>query len=79
MGTQNGAVEGFLVPLGNPKAVLRSFSWVDSGTNRFLVRIGIALDPSVVSIKHLVAPGAPKTGKVHSRQKLMAKNGTKGT
>ena len=79
MGTQEGAVEGLLMRSGDPKSVFRSFSLVADGTNGFLVRISIALDPLGVSIKHLVAPGAPKTGRVHSRPKLMATDGTKGT
>ena len=79
MGTQDGAGEGLFVPSGDPKLVFRSFSWVADGPNGFLVRNGIALDPLGVSITHLVAPGAPKTGRVHSRQKLTATNNTKGT
>ena len=71
--------EGLLVPLGDPKSVLWSFSRVADGTNGFLVRISIALDPLVVSIRHLVAPGARKIGRVHSRQKLKATDGTKET
>ena len=78
-GTQKGAGEGLFVLSGDPKSVFRSFSWVDSGTNRFLVYVVIALDPLGVSITHLVAPGAPKTGRVHSRQKLKATSNTKGT
>ena len=76
---RKGLGEGLLVPLGDPKSVLWSFSRVADGTNGFLVRISIALDPLVVSITHLVAPGAPETGRAHSRPKLKAKNGTKGT
>ena len=64
---------------GDPKSVFRSFSRAADGTNRFLVRIMIALDPLGVSITHLVAPGAPETGRVHCRQKLEATDGTKGT
>ena len=75
---RKGLGEGLLVPLGDPNSVFRSFSWVADGTDRFLVRLGIALDPWGVSIKHLVAPGAPKTGRVHSRQKLKATQGRKG-
>ena len=79
LGTQNGAGEGLLVPLGNPKSVFRSFSWVADGINGLIVQAAIALDPLVVSIRHLVAPGARKTGRVHSRPKLKATDGTKGT
>ena len=32
--------EGLLVRSGDPKSVFRSFSWVDNGTNGFLVRLG---------------------------------------
>ena len=71
--------EGLLVRSGDPKSVFRSFSWVDYGTNGFLVRDVIALDPWGVSITHLAVPGAPKTGRVHSRQKLKATNNTKET
>ena len=70
---------GLFVRSGDPKSVFRSFSWVDDGTNEFLVQVMIALDPWGVSITHLVAPGAPKTGRVHSRQKLKATNNTKET
>ena len=79
LGTQNGAGEGLLMRSGDPKAVFWSFSLADEGTNGLIVRIVIALDPLIVSIKHLVAPGAPKTGRVHSQQKLMATDGTKST
>ena len=67
------------MPLGNPKLVFRSFSRADEGTSGLIVRIAIALDPLVVSITHLMAPGALKTGRVHSRPKLKATDGTKGT